>query len=85
MLAWAAGVGEAGVGDLVVEVLAHLVFVDHFADRDPGLVHPGQGATCDPRGDLAERLLGGGQQVVRFAALSAANSGLRPATSRPSG
>ena len=40
--------GQAGVGDGVVEVLGHLVFVDHLADRDADGVTAGQPAGGDP-------------------------------------
>ena len=62
-----ATVGEGGVGDGGVEVLAHLVFVDHLAHRLADLARAGEGAAGDPVGDAGEQLVGRGQQVAAFA------------------
>ena len=52
--------GEAGIGDVDLEVLGHLVATEHLADGDADLVLAPQGPTRAPRGrgDLGEGALG---------------------------
>ena len=59
--------GQGGVGDGAVEVLAHLVLVDHLPDGDADLVGTGQSARGDAGDDRGEQLLGGREQFVAFA------------------
>src|SRR5271165_1454546 len=65
---------EAGISDVEIEMLGHLVFVDDFADRERDLGGAAQRITFARDGvlDAAEVALGGGQQIL---ALTAALSG----------
>ena len=80
-----ATVGEGGVGDGGVEVLAHLVFVDHLAHRLADLARAGEGAAADPVGDAGEQLVGCGQQVAAFAGTFGGERGCGTRTSSLSG
>src|SRR5208283_2401402 len=62
-----APVGEAGVGDGALKVLAHLVFVDDFADGFPDGTGPGEPAGGHAFGDGRQGGFGGGQQGGAFA------------------
>src|SRR3990172_5251966 len=62
-----AGEGEAGVGDLELEVLADAPAVPDLADCEPDRALAGEGALRDAGPDLGERALGRGEQVVALA------------------
>ena len=78
-------VGEGGVGDGGVEVLAHLVFVDYLADRLADLAGAGEGAAGDPVGDAASSFSVAANRSRRLRARSAASAGLRQAINRSPG
>jgi hypothetical protein len=60
-------VGEAGVGDVAVKVLAHIVFPDHPPDGFTDAAGPAQGAAGHPLGDGGQIGLGRLQEFVAFA------------------
>src|SRR5271166_5150797 len=61
---------EAGISDVEIEMLGHLVFVDDFADRERDLGGAAQRITFARDGglDAGEVALGGGQQILALAA-----------------
>ena len=79
-------VGEPGVGDGEVEVLAHLELSADLADCDADLVGAGRGTLADALGDAGRfpcRSRAGGRGVC--GARSAASAGLRQAMTRSPG
>jgi hypothetical protein len=64
-----AAIGECGVGNPQIIVLAHLVLIDHGADLEADLGHTAQrrALALDRQLDAAEIALGDGQQVRALA------------------
>ena len=78
-------VGEAGVGDLDVEVLLDLVALERRADREADLVGAAKRAALDALGDLCSPRSVAASSSSRLRARSAATSGLRQTISRSPG
>jgi hypothetical protein len=78
-LGMAAGPGNAGVGDLQVEVLGDLEAAQHLAHPHADLGGTGQLACLDQAGDLVELGLSGGQQLGALSGALGGQGGLRQA------